>query len=59
MYKFTHGLLPAGFKDYFCTQSDIHTHNTRIASLSALGISFARTNIKKEVTKDNRAMSVE
>jgi len=36
MYKFTHGLLPAGFKDYFCTQSDIHTYNTRTASLSAL-----------------------
>jgi len=48
MYKFTHGLLPAGFKDYFCTQSDIHTYNTRTASLSALGISFARTNRRKK-----------
>ena len=47
MYKFTHGLLPAGFKDYFCTQSDIHTYNIRTASLSALGISFARTNRRK------------
>ena len=48
MYKFTHGLLPALFKDYFCTQSDIHTYNTRTASLSALGISFARTNRRKK-----------
>ena len=48
MYKFTHGLLPAGFKGYFCTQSDIHTYNTRTASLSALSISFARTNRRKK-----------
>jgi len=48
MYKFTHGLLPPGFKDYFCTQSDIHTYNTRTASHSALGISFARTNRRKK-----------
>jgi len=54
MYKFTHGLLSPGFKDYFCTQSDIHTYNTRTAShsaLAALGISFARTNRKKKSLK--------
>ena len=34
-------LLSHRFKDYFCTQSVIHTYNTRTASLSALGISFA------------------
>jgi len=51
MYKFTHGLLPPGFNDYFCTQSDIHTYNTRTASHSALGISFARTNRRKKSLK--------
>jgi len=51
MYKFTHGLLSSGFKDYFCTQSDIHTYNTRTASHSALSISFARTNSKKKSLK--------
>ena len=51
MYKFTHGLLPAGFKDYFCTQSNIHTYNTRTASLSALRISFARTNRRKKALR--------
>jgi len=40
--------LPSGFKDYFCTQSDIHTYNTRTASHSALGISFARTIQQKK-----------
>jgi len=53
MYKFTDGLLPSGFNDYFRTQSDIHTYNTRTASRSALGISSARTmQQKKEVIKD-------
>ena len=48
MYKFTDGLLPPGFKDYFCTQSDIHTYNTATASRSAISISFARTNKSQE-----------
>ena len=51
MCKVTHGLLPTGFKDYFCTQSDIDTYNTRTASQSALGISFARTNRRKKSLK--------
>jgi len=48
MYKFTHGLLPPGLKDYFCIQSDIHTYNTRTATHSAFGISFARINRRKK-----------
>ena len=51
MYKFTDGLLPPGFNDYFCRQSDIHTYNTRTASRSALGISFTRTNRRKKSLK--------
>ena len=56
MYKFTHGLLSSGFNDYFCTQSDIHTYNTRTASHSALGISFARTNRRKKSLKVKKAI---
>ena len=51
MHKFAHGLLPSGFKDYFCTLCDIHAYNTRTASRLALCISFARTNRRKKSLK--------
>ena len=58
MYKFTHGLLPAGFI-FAHSPTSIHTTQEQQVSRFCTKYFICSNKQKKEVTKDNRAISVE
>ena len=47
MYDFHKGSLPTAFNDYFTNVSNVHHHNTRLASCSTYSLPQIRTNYGK------------